>query len=342
MEQSICKNDNKACAEAAKSLLEASYLDIDYTTSLTLTAFWASPPGGWTERIAAPPAGQTKEIGVLTHEPNPDPEDIGFGGFLTVLGRDSAPKPTRFQTPTLHYPLSRKDAAFTTSFDRPTGLHPTLRLAFSATKDLDPPDESCKLHAHLTLPSYLFIDRYQFSDPLFLASHNLAALVNVSGATDLEAPDWVVPQWGSAALFELASPEEDDERNAQSWEVSIPMHLRYLPAAAASHARVPVPWPVVFWACDAQQDASGNPFHREHLGYDQAFGEGVRFMHVPPGQKTGELVEWIEVPVLDTRVAGWVETGTIGVVVVAFLGLCWVLLGGGKTGKEVPVGKKKQ
>lgn len=39
------------------------------------------------------------EIGVLSHEPNPDPEDIQFGGFLTVLGSDD--KPSTF-TPSTH------------------------------------------------------------------------------------------------------------------------------------------------------------------------------------------------------------------------------------------------
>lgn len=45
------------------------------------------------------------------------------------------------------------------------------------------------------------------------------------------------------------------------------------------------------------------------------------------GQGQGQLVEYISVPVLDLRGAGWVEVGTVGAVVVAFLGLCWVLFG---------------
>ncbi|KAJ4353874.1 protease B nonderepressible form [Didymosphaeria variabile] len=193
------------------------------------------------------------------HRPNPDPEDIAFGGFLTVLGPDAAPKPTR--------------------------------------------------------------------------------------ATDLEAPDWVVPQWGSTALFQLAYPIEHLEGlKERDWTVTIPLHLRYFPATSSSHTRVPVPWPVVFWACDAEQDGSGNPFDRKNLGYDSAFGEGKRFMHVPPkksGNGTGKLVSWIDVPVLDTRAADWVEMGTIGVVIIAFLGLCWVLFGGGRGGRGQGIEEKK-
>ncbi|KAF1966463.1 PIG-X-domain-containing protein [Bimuria novae-zelandiae CBS 107.79] len=341
IQEKICPQSSKTCRQDLQTLLKASYFDIDYSstsTSIVLTAFFDSPPGGWTEDILKPSGVHTIEVGVLTHEPNPDPEDIAFGGFLTMLGRDTAPKATRFQTPTLHYPLS-SSLSYTTSFQHPTGLHPTLQLSFASAKDLSPPDASCRLHTHLTLPSYLFIDQYQFSDSLFLSSHRLRALANISGATDLEAPDWVIPQWGSSALFEIAHPGPDSPIPAGPWNVSIPMHLRYLPAQVASHARVPVAWPVVFWACDAEQDGRGNPFDRRNLGYEGAFGDGVRFMHVPPAQGA-ELVEWIDVPVLDIRATGWVETGTIGVVVAAFLGLCWVLFAGGRKTKGDE--KKKQ
>jgi hypothetical protein len=57
----------------------------------------------------------------------------------------------------------------------------------------------------------------------------------------------------------------------------------------------------------------------------------------------GGLVEWIDVPVLNMSKARWVEGGTVGVVVLAFVGLCWVLFGksGGK-GVEEEKKKKKQ
>ena len=268
-------------------------------------------------------------------------------------------EPTRFQTPTRHYPLLTQDPynpnstpklsplTYTTSLQRPTGLHPTLTLTFT-TDHLTPPDPTCKLHTHLTLPSALFIDKYQFNDPLFLASKNLVALRSIAGATDLEAPDWVVPQWGSAALFELASPADasDDTSSVNvqgDWNVSIPLHLRYLPASNASHTAVGVPWPVVFWACraDEGEKMSANPFDRRHLGYEALFGPKTRFMHVEPAVNAARMVETIDVPVLDTRKAAWVEFGTVGVVVLAFLGLSWVLFGRG-TGKKVEAGKKKQ
>ncbi|KAL5382828.1 hypothetical protein DPSP01_006383 [Paraphaeosphaeria sporulosa] len=348
LSSNLCSASSQ-CADHAASLQDASSFDIDYTPSsrtLTLTSLTTPPSSGWKTLIPAPSPdrpGDTTEVGVLTHEPNPDPEDLAFAGFLTTLGPDAAPKPTRFQAPARHYPLpaSSRDLAYSASFATPTGLHPTLELSFSPAGRLAPPDESCGLYAHLTLPSALFLDRYQFSDPLFLASKNLVSLRHVTGATDLEAPDWVVPQWGSAALVQLALPEQSP-KDANS-TASIPLHLRYLPAAPRAHTLVPAPWPVVFWACDMAQDPSGNPFDRVNLGYETAFAPGTRFMHVPPatGNGTAELVSWIAVPVLDTSAAGWVEMGTIGVVVAAFAGLCWVLFsGGGK--REVQQDKKTQ
>lgn len=90
---------------------------------------------------------------------------------------------------------------------------------------------------------------------------------------------------------------------------------------------------------------SVNPFDRLHLGYEALFGPKTRFMHVPPAtgaNGTGMLVEWVDVPVLDLRGTRWVEAGTVGVVLVAFLGLCWVLFSGGSKVKKVKEGKKEQ
>lgn len=160
----------------------------------------------------------------------------------------------------------------------------------------------------------------------------MKSLRSLAGAADLEAPDWVINQWGSAALFELSHPRELEQSiKFPLWNVSIPLHLRYLAATNTSHTRIPVPWPVVFWACRSDEGAkmASNPFDRVHLGYETLFGSKTRFMHVnavPVGNGTGQLVEWINVPILNTQRTGWVEMGTVGTVVITFLGLCWILL----------------
>ena len=87
---------------------------------------------------------------------------------------------------------------------------------------------------------------------------------------------------------------------------------------------------------------ASNPFDRRHLGYEALFGDKTRFVHVPPREGEGELIEWIDVPVLHlgAKTARWIESGTVGTVVLAFLGLCWVLFRGLKGG-EATGGKEK-
>jgi hypothetical protein len=98
-----------------------------------------------------------------------------------------------------------------------------------------------------------------------------------------------------------------------------------------------------------------NPFDRLHLGYEALFGPKTRFMHIPPsnfkstgepgsfGEKgKGSLVEWINVPVLDLRSTAYVEYGTIGIVLLAFVGLTWVLFGKVGSVKKVEEQRKEK
>jgi hypothetical protein len=95
-----CPYKNEACARFQVLSRLASYIDIDYdaiSQAVVLTAVWSEAPGresGWTETTKLSEKESTVEIGVLAHEPNTDPEDVQFGGFLTVLGRDDKPSIT--------------------------------------------------------------------------------------------------------------------------------------------------------------------------------------------------------------------------------------------------------
>jgi hypothetical protein len=188
------------------------------------------------------------------------------------------------------------------------------------------------LHAYLTLPSALFIDRYQLSDAAALAEHNLIALHALSGEDDLEAPDWVIKRWGSAALVELASPPKHDQGaptagNHRDWIATIPLHLRYLQASPkathSGYADIDIPHPIVFWACEAEEGLkmAVNPFDRVNLGYDGLFGPKTMFYHVPPA-RPGDLrmlEERLTVPVLEPRLWLWVQFGILVAVLTGFL-----------------------
>lgn len=192
-----------------------------------------------------------------------------------------------------------------------------------------PEDTTCALHAYLTLPSYIFGDKYQLStdDPLFLESHHLVALRAVSGATDLEAPDWFVPHWGSNWLLELATPSAGQV--PEEWNVTVPLHLRYLRPSESGYRSAGVPWPVVFWACTAEEGTKmgTNPFDRLNLGWDGMFGPRTMFYQVHPSGEKTRHVEDLDVPVLRLEEGGFfssktVELGTMAAIV---LGLLWVL-----------------
>lgn len=113
----ICQTKDEYCREIAKTIATASYVDIDYDTisrAVVLTAGWpnAKDSKGWSEEITLPHKDATVEIGVLSHEPNADPEDVQFGGFLTVLGQDLSPS-------TLPHPLPLSSNSLTPHQKRP-------------------------------------------------------------------------------------------------------------------------------------------------------------------------------------------------------------------------------
>lgn len=267
-----------------------------------------------------------------------------------------------FSFPSRHHPLSStSETSYHVSFQQPSGLHPKLDITFSR-HHLTAPSDFCALHAYLTLPSAIFLDRYQLSDPLFLASQNLIALRSLSGEEDLEAPDWILERWGSAALFELATPSDTSTSASPAasgddddWTITIPAHLRYLPGPqlandTSTHATLEVPWPTVFWACQAEAGTkmSNNPFDRTNLGYDGLFGSRTMFYHVPPRTSKlaeagvvgevervtgvrgdrGRLVAEVKVPVLDESWAGIVRAETAVVVLLGFAWVVWKMFKG--------------
>lgn len=365
-----------ACETQLEEVTYADYIDVDFDAishALTFTAFWSAPRVtanlAAIRRASRSPrklkSSDRLEVGVLQSESATEPNELSLGGFLTVLGEDDQPSkakcarplckqfPTNhrridsvlFSFPSRHHTLP--NASFNTIFQRPTGLHPTLEFTLP-TQHLHAPDPSCKLHAYLTLPSALFIDRYQFTDALFLRSHNLIALHSLSGETDLEAPDWTIQRWGSAALFELATPFDpfdstspDPFPNSDDWTITLPLHLRYLApdssdsSSSTSHRNLPIPNPVLFYACPAPLHASpntNNPFDRLHLGYDGLFTPDTIFHHILPMAGSGQGVLEIDVPVLDVGYAsqGTVQAWTGMVVVSGFLWVCWRLFAGAR------------
>jgi hypothetical protein len=316
----LCYNSGPDCQEQVSSLLSASSVDIDFDTishALTVTAFW--PPQARAFNISNTGPKDRLEVGVLSVESPKEPEELTLGGFLTVVGEDTKPKPTLFSFPARHHPFI---STFSAEFLTPTGLHPTLGLQISSSA-LPTEERSCSFHAHLTLPRSIFADKYQLSDPLFLASKNLSSIHYITTPVDLEAPAYAMSLWGSSVLIELAPPSEGDTL----WTAAIPLHLRYLPPASGTSGQklLDIPSPVVFWACVADEGSKFpiNPFDKVNIGYEGLFGPKTMFYHLSP--EGDILINTISVPVLDLDQSKYVELGTAAVVLLGFSWVLWSL-----------------
>lgn len=355
LQRNTCNPSDLLCLHTASLVNIADNVDLDYDSishALTLTVFWSKQPlvfydpigdittlDAWNLDIESKNAEKV-EVGILSAAPATEPSDLQLSGFLTVVGEDDHPKATLFSFPSRHHSSSAEQQLsqrYTVSFDKPTGLHPILRISFPSANSLTepknkPPQSVCALQTYLTLPSHLFADKYAFlsNDPLFQKFHHLGQLHSIAGETDLEAPDYVIERWGSTMLLEIQTPNGNDSDADSDWDVTIPLHLRYLQPKVGGISEVEMPWPIVFWACTAEEGTRFpvNPFDRTQLGYDGLFGPRTMFYHLDPSPTTepaGRLVERIAVPVLDTGV--WslrtIEFVTLTTVVFGFF---WVLL----------------
>ncbi|KAL8838075.1 MAG: hypothetical protein Q9205_000368 [Flavoplaca limonia] len=346
--------DDFDCARAAERLGEAAYLDVDYDAKSGQAIFTSfdqrSPdPDGWNDEIQ-PRWNSTKtETGVFTQQQTSESEELSFAGYLTVVSEDKKPKQTRFSFPSRHHPAS--GSSFLVTFPKPAGLHPTLRLTFPT--QVSSPAQDCGLYTHLTLPLSFFVDKYQLSSPNYLIANNLQGIRALSGETDLEAPEWVIRKWGSTMLLELVhhTPHGARLESMESrWHVNIPLHLRYLPPREGGATSVNIPWPIVFWACPAEEgvDLNDNPFDRVNLGYEALFDPATTFYHFQPQPREGggRLMERVQVPVMDLQESGWVESGTVGVIILGALWVTWeilrVSLSGWERKKRTSMPKKVQ
>lgn len=340
--------EGASCASRVDRLATASSLDVSYDTishALKVTATWAHQPQPLIVASPLDAANHRVEVGVLAasdQQQGVEAHEIGVAGVLMVLGQDKKPSPTMFKFPARHRQVSGGGGGggFSMAVVEPAGLHPTVRITLdeAAVRRGWPDDDGngeCGLHAYWTLPRTVFADKYQLSDPLFLASQNLTALRYISQPVDLEAPDYVMKPWGSAVLLELSPPPPPPAAAAGgsptgTWTAEVPLHLRYLSPAPGGYRSVEVPYPAVFWACTTEEGTKfpSSPFERVNLGYDGLFGPRTVFWHIDPRpvRAGGRLTSEIQVPVLDLDKAGWVSTGTAAVVMLGFGWIVWKLL----------------
>ncbi|RMZ78635.1 hypothetical protein DV738_g3828, partial [Chaetothyriales sp. CBS 135597] len=362
IQQTACLESDVTCLHSASLINIADSLDIDYdgvSGTLTITVFWSKQPavlydpiGEWTSYdvwnvdIQQTGANERIEVGILNPSAAKDAHDLQLSGLLTRVGEDDHPKPTHFHFPSRHHGLPASQAKaqqYRVAVTQPQGLHPTMEIEFAGATALTPPENrpdgsECALHAYLTLPSTVFVDEYAFNknDPLFGESHGIQATRAIMGETDLEAPEYVVDKWGSIILLELRTNQSTEAAAPSPPRVTIPLHLRYLPPSDNGTLSVDVPWPVVYWACTAEQDINFavNPFDRVNLGYDALHRPQTLFYHLDPKPAVGDrVVQPMKVPVysLGTLDPGLVEVGTMVAITVGFVWVAVLLWAGLRT-----------
>ena len=91
-------SSHEGCTSEVLALNEASTLDLDFDAishAIVLTASWAPgehPGVGGTEGMIRRLGAQDSiEVGVLQSEKPDEPEELKFGGYLTVIGEDDKP-----------------------------------------------------------------------------------------------------------------------------------------------------------------------------------------------------------------------------------------------------------
>ncbi|RPA71760.1 PIG-X-domain-containing protein [Ascobolus immersus RN42] len=292
----LCKHlpetSKASCLQATSQLSTADSIEITYTKStgtIVVSALWTSSPEG-TWNSALTPASHRHEVGVLDERRALEPNEIALGGVIAVLGDSKELSETLLSFPAHHF---SHPGSYHAHFTLPTNIHPVLNLAIDLPSP--PPREECTLNAYFTTPNFAFVDKYQLSDPQFLASQNLTKLIGPFGDTDLEAPQWTAGKWGSEFVLGLNTNdifppaleaeestdvevgsiqdlEKDLEKHLEKdlekaepqgglLNVKVPLHTRYIPPVDGQDATVPhaLPFPAVFYACpplEASESAS--------------------------------------------------------------------------------------
>ena len=364
VQRTLCPHSSLSCIQSTSLLSIADTFDISWsaiTSTFTVSAFWSRPPGSlidptsqhktceaWSLNVEESSTSRV-EVGILSPEdasPSSDLHDLTLSGFLAVVGTDDALKPTRFSFPARHHALASQ--LYTASITQPQGLHPTLRIMLPKPLTSLPSHLSqCTLQVHLTLPLHTFVDPYSLkpSDSSFVDTYHITSINSHSGYMDLEAPDYLPnTPWGSTLLFTPSLPPSSHHKSAETalWEITVPLHLRYLPPSSnptnsssiPAHDSVTIPYPHLYYACPAPADTAAkfpiSPFDRLHLGYDASYGPLTSFWHLDPSPISGDgkLTLPLSVPVLASAAGGWMSSYGIEVVTLATIlfGFLWIFI----------------
>ncbi|KAF8273868.1 PIG-X [Lactarius quietus] len=207
---------------------------------------------------------------------------------------------------------------------------------------------SCALHLYFDLPAQLFADPYE------LDHRRGSYTFERFNPGNLEAPVFAPGAGGpSGLLLDVIVPEGDrgesrEDNNILSIEV--PLHARYgVPKKDGELIdEVVLPPPQAFWACP-QEHADGDGNGGEHMQVPDVLHKVVEF--APALKRASKFIliphseavqaQTFRVPVGNARDIALVETGTVVVVLLAFMYLLRTIVRVSRRTQDVAVKTKK-
>ncbi|BFZ59108.1 protease B nonderepressible form [Saitoella coloradoensis] len=286
-----------------------SSLSLTYTNNrLRLRALWTNTTESLTTIIERHHE-DTVEVGIFESHLIPGVEDLTMSGLTAAIGDGN----TQFKPTLISFPQRTRhlDTGYRSRLDPGVGMHPVLVTQITPT---EPPAEECTLNALYTLPSPVFLDKYQLADRAAFKSGGVSSS-RVWGETDLEAPVWAVDGWGSMAAVEVDWRGQEVKDDIT---VELPLHMRY--AVPDDERQVEIQQPVVYWACEniPQSPLEENPFDTPQTLYTHLHPGDTTFHFLTP---TLEHAMRIEVPTARTGDLAMARWGTMGAIT---LGMVWV------------------
>ncbi|KAM9940128.1 hypothetical protein OXX80_000395 [Metschnikowia pulcherrima] len=220
------------------------------------------------------------EVGIFKISDKSSRDDLILSGARVIFdntssdsgagsGPDSADEKVVHKTMFHVKPRHRHVGEFAEISLRPNGLHPVVTIDKIPSVPADDDVLDCKLFSYFTMEKSVFLDPFQVPDLLNIVANY--------GVTNLELPEYSVPQWGNEVLMEVN----------KEGPIELTLHSRYqLPNSTKTHTSVSVDHPVLFYACDASNDAyllKNSPFdNKKDIGgsFEKFFTDDTIFYHV--------------------------------------------------------------
>ncbi|KAH7907979.1 PIG-X [Hygrophoropsis aurantiaca] len=189
------------------------------------------------------------------------------------------------------------------------GYHTTLSTHLEINQTSDFPEYT--LYILYTIPPHVIVDPFELND-----NH---ASFKVFGKSHLELPLSAVNQTATYLLLSISPDLEDDLDITSGLFFDIPLHVRYgLPSLGSSDYTITIDTPKIFRACHHHAAAPSQPMASLP---DIVLSSLSSLTHLEDIESNGTPSLRLTVPLGNLVDLPLVETGTVGIIILAFLWL---------------------